>query len=396
MIFAPRIWQHLHIQGIPWQNWRDWGIRLGLLALLLLPLRPAPPRAIMGPPQTVETLQPLLCMHTRLIDEVEEWKIQRSLEMVRELGADTIVELFPWAYFESQPGQFNWQRADRILQHAENQGLRVIARLGLVPEWARPNPDSGILLANNSTETTLNYLDEAHYEDFARFVAAFVTRYADQVETVIIWNEPNLTFEWGYRPVSPEEYTALLQITYAAAKAANPDVTILAAPMAPTLEPEGSPWGLNDLTYIERMYAAGAAAYFDGMAVHTYGFTSPPEAAPAPDALNFRRIELIYAIMARYDDTEKPVYVTETGWNDHPRWTKAVRPIQRIDYTIASYKWAEQHMPYVDKLCQWVLRYPAPTNSYPDNFTFVTPDFRSRPIYDYLQAYARGEAVNLP
>lgn len=396
MIFAPRIWQHLHIQGIPWQNWRDWGIRLGLLALLLLPLRPAPPRAIMGPPQTVETLQPLLCMHTRLIDEVEEWKIQRSLEMVRELGADTIVELFPWAYFESQPGQFNWQRADRILQHAENQGLRVIARLGLVPEWARPNPDSGILLANNSTETTLNYLDEAHYEDFARFVAAFVTRYADQVETVIIWNEPNLTFEWGYRPVSPEEYTALLQITYAAAKAANPDVTILAAPMAPTLEPEGSPWGLNDLTYIERMYAAGAAAYFDGMAVHTYGFTSPPEAAPAPDALNFRRIELIHAIMARYDDTEKPVYVTETGWNDHPRWTKAVRPIQRIDYTIASYKWAEQHMPYVDKLCQWVLRYPAPTNSYPDNFTFVTPDFRSRPIYDYLQAYARGEAVNLP
>lgn len=396
MIFAPRIWQVLRFQGLPWQTWRNWGIRLGLLWLLLAPLHPAPPRAIMGSPETAETNQPLLCMHTRLIDEVEEWKIQRSLQMVRELGADTIVELFPWAYFESDPGRFNWQQADRILQHAENQGIQVIARLGLVPAWARPAPESGILLANDSNETTLNYLDEAHYDDFARYVATFVARYAEQVETVIIWNEPNLTFEWGYRPVSPEEYTALLQITYAAAKAANPDVTVLAAPMAPTLEPEGSPWGMSDLTYIERMYAAGAAAHFDGMAIHTYGFTSPPETEPAPEALNFRRIELIHAIMARYDDTAKPVYVTETGWNDHPRWTKAVRPIERIRYTIDSYAWTEQHMPYVDKLCQWVLRYPAPTNSYPDNFTFVTADFRPRPIYDYLQAYARGEVLALP
>jgi hypothetical protein len=397
MIFSPRLWQELRLAGSAWQDWRAWGLRLLLVGALLMFLRPAPPRAVLGPPQAVVTFQSLLCMHTRLVDEVEEWKIQRSLQMVRDLGADTIVEFFPWAYFEPEAGDFRWAQADRIIQHAQNQGLQVIARLGLVPAWARPRPeDDGLLDAGRGQDTTLNYLDEAHYADFARYVAAFVARYNGVVSHVIIWNEPNLTFEWGYRQISPTEYTEVLRLAYEAAKTANPEVVVLAAPMAPTLEPEGSPWGMNDLLFIERMYEAGAAAHFDALAVHTYGFTFPADAEPGPDLLNFRRIELVHAIMVRFDDGAKPVYVTESGWNDHPRWTKAVRPTQRIAYTIDSYAWAEGHMPYVEKLCQWVLRYPAPTHSYPDNFTYVTADFRPLPIYQYVQAYATGQALELP
>ncbi len=399
MIFSPRVWEDIRLAGFPWRVWQGVIFRLALVALLLVYLRPAPPRAVLGPPQTVQTTQPLLCMHTRLIDEVEEWKIQRSLQMVRELGADTIVEFFPWAYVEPQPGDFHWEQVDRIIRHAHNQGLQIIARLGFVPAWARPQVKaSGLaaLDAGRGEDTTLNYLDEDHYPDFARYTAAFAARYAGLVDYLIIWNEPNLAFEWGYRTVSPAGYVALLQQAYAAAKAANPEVVVLAAPLAPTLEPEGSPWGLNDLVYLERMYQAGAAPYFDALAVHTYGFTFPPEAEPGPEILNFRRIELIRDIMVAHGDAEKPIYVTETGWNDHPRWTKAVRPLQRIQYTIDSYEWAEENMPYVKKLCQWALRYPAPTRSYPDNFTFLTADFRPRPIYEYLQAYAQGRELALP
>ncbi|GAB4572099.1 MAG: hypothetical protein Kow0077_10620 [Anaerolineae bacterium] len=394
MIFAPDAGHKLRWSEL--RRWLAWGWRAVLVIGLLAALRPASPRAILGPPQTVETQQPLLCMHTRLIDEVEAWKIQRSLQMVRELGADTIVEFFPWAYAEPAPGQYRWEQADLILQHAANQGLQVIARLGMVPAWARPDARSGLLAPGQTEFTTLNYLDREHYADFARYVAAFVARYRGLVQSVIIWNEPNLAFEWGYRQVSPSEYVELLQAAYTAAKAANPEIIVLAAPMAPTLEPEGSPWGMNDLRYIELMYEAGAAPYFDAMAVHTYGFTEPPEADPAPDTLNFRRVELIHAIMARYGDADKPLYITESGWNDHPRWTKAVSPAERITYTISSYEWIEDHMPTVKKLCQWVLRYPAPTRSYPDNFTFLTEDFRPRVIYSVLQAYAHGEEIALP
>src|SRR4051812_21957769 len=62
----------------------------------------------LGPQQTVTTINPKMGIHTRLTDEVEPWKIKHTLEMVRQMGAPWIVEYFPWAYVEGQPGQFGW------------------------------------------------------------------------------------------------------------------------------------------------------------------------------------------------------------------------------------------------------------------------------------------------
>jgi hypothetical protein len=356
-------------------------LRTLIAAWILLQLAPAGPRAPLGVPQVVQTAKPQVCMHTRLIDEVYEWKIQRSLKLIREMGADTIVEFFPWAYVESVENRYDWESVDRIVRHAENQGIQIIARMGFVPEWAR---------AENAT--TLNDLPPESFDDFAEFVASFAVRYAGTIDHIIIWNEPNLAFEWGYRDVRPSDYAQLLRAVYAPVHAANPNVVILAAPLAPTLEPPGSPNGLNDLIYLEELYQSGAAEFFDALAVHTYGFAEPPQSAPGAERLNFRRAELLHDILLRYDDPNKPVYITESGWNDNPRWTKAVRPSQRIAYTLDAFEWAEQNWPWLQKLCLWVFRYPAPTQSYPDNFTLVTPDFQIKPIYYAVQAYARGWA----
>lgn len=359
----------------------SWIIRAALAWVILSALAPAASRAPLEAPQTVQTTQPLVCVHTRLIDEVFEWKIQRSLELVREMGADTIVEFFPWAYLEPSKGHYDWTQADRIVRHAKNQGLHVIARLGYVPAWARPDV--------TDLNSTLNYLPDDAFDTFGQFVATFAARYAGTVNDLIIWNEPNLAFEWGYRDIKPADYARLLKAVYAPAHAANPNVVILAAPLAPTLEPPGSPNGLNDLTYLEDLYRDGAAPYFDALAMHTYGFTDPPEAAPAPEKLNFRRAELLHDIVQKYDPS-KPVYITESGWNDNPRWTLAVRPSLRIEYTIDAFQYARQNWGWLDKLCTWALRYPRATNSYPDNYTLITPDFQLKPIYYAIQAYARG------
>jgi hypothetical protein len=373
-------WLHILWKTLtpPWR----WYLRAGITWVILVALVPAPPRAVLQTPQTVETTKPQVCVHTRLIDEVFEWKIQHSLQMVREMGADTIVEFFPWAYAEPADDVYSWESFDRIVRHARNQGLHIIARMGLVPAWARDD------IAEQST--TLNYLPDESFDDFADFVAVFAARYAGVIDQIIVWNEPNLSFEWGYRPVDPEAYVRLLQAVYPLAHAANPAVVILAAPLAPTLEPPGSPHGLNDLLYLQAIYDAGAGGYFDALAVHTYGFTEPPEAEPGDTLLNFRRAELLHQIMVENGDAAKPVYITESGWNDNPRWTKAVRPSDRAAYTVNSYRWAEESWPWAEKLCTWVLRYPANTGSYPDNFTLITPDFEPKPVYNALQDYARG------
>ena len=356
--------------------------RLLVLILIFKPVRPAPPYVRLGPPQTVQTEQPAVCVHTRLTDEVEEWKIQRTLSMVREMGAATIVEFFPWPYVERERGEFNWEHPDRILRHAENQGLTVIARLGLAPEWARPPVVEKV--------TTFTYLTEDHFDSFANFVRAFTARYRGRVDMVIIWNEPNLSIEWGDRPVDPEAYTRLLRLAYTAAHEGNPEITVLGGALAPTTEPEDSPSGMSDIRFLERMYEAGAAGAFDALAVHTYGFTHPPQDTPDPAVVNFRRVELLRAVMERYGDGDKPIVITESGWSDDPRWTRAVRPGQRIAYNLEAFEMVKS-WPWAGQLCIWIFRQPLDLHNRRDAYyALVSSDFHAKPIYDAIQAYARG------
>ena len=357
-------------------------IRVALALFVLWAVRPPHVLVVLGPPHQVVTTNPIVGVHTRLTDEVEKWKIQRTLQMVREMGSPWIVEYFPWPYIEPEEGRFNWGHSDAVIEHAENQGLTVIARLGWVPGWARPKP--------NEQETTHTYLDAAHYADFANFVAAFVARYRGRVDHIIVWNEPNLSFEWGYRPVDPEAYVEMLRMAYSRAHAADPDVIVLAGALAPTLEPEGSAAGLNDVAYLERMYQAGAADCFDALAVHAYGLTFPPDEPPASDVINFRRVELLREIMVAHGDGGKQIYVTEAGWNDHPRWANGVRPAQRIEYTVGAYEWARQHWPWCECVAMWAFRYPTSTLSYHDYYAFVTVDFQPKVIYLEVQSYTHG------
>ncbi len=325
----------------------------------------------------VETRHPKIGVHTRMTDEVETWKIKKNYEMVRAMGASYVVEYFPWAYLEPQKGEFDWEHADAMVEHARRQGLAVIARLGFVPPWARPK------------ETTTSYLAPEAYADFADFVAAFAERYRGRVNHIIIWNEPNVNLEWGQRAPDPAAYTALLQAVYARAHAANPDVKILGGALAPNLAPPGTPDAMSDLEYLEKMYAAGAREYFDILAVHAYGWKAPAEQPPAADTVNFRRTELLHDVMRQNGDAAKPVMLTEGGWNDHPRWTKAVTPAERIRNTLQAYAWCEQTT-WVAACALWVFRTPAPTYTFNDYFTFVTPEFDPKPIYFEVQKYAKS------
>jgi len=373
-----RIWSFCYARWrrLP-RQWLWQGVCLGVL--LWIVGQPPQPQVWIGPPQQVQTINPKIGVHTRLTDEVEAWKIKRTLEMVREMGASWVVEYFPWSYYEPAKGRYDWAHADLVVDHAIAQGLTVVARVDMVPEWARPK------------ESTFRYLDEAHYEDYGAFLGAFAAHFRGRIRYLIVWNEPNLSFEWGYQPVSPEGYTMLLQVAYRHIKEANPDMLVVAAGLAPTLAPAGSEWGMDDLVFLQRMYDAGAGPYFDMMAIHAYGWTSPADEPPATDAVNWRRAELIRAVMVQNGDEGKACLITEGGWNDHPRWAHSVSPYQRIAYTVRAYEMAAQDWPWCEAVALWAFRYPRPTRTYQDYFTFVSSGFVAKPIYLEVQRYARGK-----
>ncbi len=360
--------------------------RLRMVFLLLLGLLagvPIFPLVALGPQQTVHSADPKMGIHTRLTDEVEPWKIKRTFEMVREMGAPWTVEYFPWAYYEPSPGRFDWSHADLVVDHARRQGLTVIARLGFVPEWARPDPEE--------QSTTFTYLGEEQYDVFAEYVHAFVEHFRGRVDHIVIWNEPNISLEWGYRQVDPEGYTALLRAVYPRAKAADPDVVVLGGALAPTLAPAGDPEGMNDLDYLQRMLDAGAGEVMDGLAAHAYGWRLPPDAPADPAVVSFSRTELLRQKLVEAGHSDLPIYITEGGWNDHPRWTKAVLPSQRAAHTLRAYEMVLEEWPWCEAVVLWAFRYPRPANTYQDYFTFVTTDFTPKPIYFAVQRYAKGE-----
>lgn len=363
------------------------GLAVLLITLLFLPGDGRGERALPTGRREVVSRSRIVGVHTRLTDEVEEWKVAKTLTMVREMGASWIVEYFPWAYIERSKGVYDWDHADMVIAHAYAQGLTVIARIDLVPAWARPARLGG------PEATTARYLDPSRYGDYGDFIYAFVGRYKGKVRYFVIWNEPNVAFEWGYRPVSAKEYTELLRIAYTRAKESDPEAQVLAAGLAPTLG-DGQ-WGTGDLEYLQQMYDAGAGEYFDTMAVHAYGWKSPPDDPAGADKINYARVELIRQVMVRNGDARKPIIITESGWNDHPRWTKAVRPGQRIQYTLRAYQKAEEEWPWVQAVNLWCFRLPMPARNYNDYFTLVRTDFTPKLIYNAVREWATGQKQGL-
>ncbi len=346
------------------------------------PLSPGPaatPTPTLGPAPTVRN--PKVGLHTRLTDEPDPANIDREFRMLREMGGTWATEFFPWAYIQpSDRNRFDWEHADLVVDAAQAHGVNLLARLDGVPAWARPE------------QTTWRYLDRERYADYANFVRAFVSRYRGKVAGYIIWNEPNTAAEWGQRRPDPQAYAELLKAAYEAARQADPNATVLLAGLAPTLEGEGSSAALNDLVYLDRLYDAGAAPYFDGVAVHAYGLKSPPDDPSGPSRINFARAEEIHKAMQRRGDGGTPVYITEGGWNDSPRWSFAVKPYQRVEYTVRAYEKAAEEWPWCRAVMLWASRLPRPAYTYFDNYTFLTSDFIPKAVYLEVQKSAVAAA----
>ncbi len=333
--------------------------------------------------------------------EVEEWKKRRTMEMIAEAGIGWVKQQFSWAEIEPSPDYFwddkydksSWEKFDRIVDLAEEYGLEVIARLDRPPEWARP--------AGSNPEAPP--MDPHAYADF---VYDFVRHYRGRIHYIQIWNEPNLHREWRYgSPVDPVAYVTLLRLAYERAKEADPNVQVLSAPLAARTTDDPDRLNLSDLTFLEEMYQAGAAPYFDIMSANGYGFEDPPSAPPDPARMNFRRVELLRLVMEKYGDGNKAVWLNEYGWNAAPErfpterlyWGR-VGLEEQARYTVEGIAYAQTHWPWAGVICIWYFRQ---VGDIPDTlaehyFRMVNVDFTPQPVYAAVRDSAAALSIATP
>jgi len=317
-------------------------------------------------------------VNTFLEREVEQWKTDRTLDLLQQARIGWIKQQFLWAGIETSKGQFNWDKWDTIVQKVTDRGIKIIARLDYTPAWSQKSPDP-----NAPPDDLASYAD---------FVYQFAHHYAGHVSAVQIWNEPNLAVEWGGRPPDPAGYVSMLKLAYKRVKSGDANMTVLSAPLAETLE--RSPRALVELDYLQKMYDAGARGSFDVLSANAYGLAYPPDDAPNPDRLNFQRFTLLHDVMAKNGDAGKAIWFNEYGWNASPAdmapekliWSRVSRQ-QQATYTVDGLQMARSKYPFVGVVCIWYFRQvgdiPDAESSY--YFDMVSPKFELNPVYTAVQ-----------
>ena len=324
------------------------------------------------------------------------WKpevTKRDLTLVQDLGFQWVKQNFSWRDIEpAQKGHYEWKLADDVVRRVgRREGLKLLARIDRQPFWSQ---------APGTPE--LENAPPANLQDFGDFCYALADRYKGKIAAYQVWNEPNLAREWGNQPPNPAQYVELLKVCYQSIKAADPDALVISAGMATTGTYSNEV--MPDDLFIEQMYQAGAASYFDLLGVHAPGYKAPPEMSPDEVAQKpeyggqrffaFRRVEDIRRIMEKYGDGDKQIAVLEMGWTTdpiHPEYAwHAVTEEQQADYLVRAYQYAYEHWtPWIGLMSMLTLADPSWTEndeqywwavSYPD-----WPENRLRPAFAALR-----------
>lgn len=362
--------------------------------------------------------------------------VTRTLELARSMGAHFVRIQMPWDDVEihgkgdfvdrrnSDQVRSSWEKYDFIVAEAQRLGLELIVRIDRAPQWARPNDDADPRFQAGLRENASSTGPPENYADYADFVAAVAARYRGQVKFLQIWNEPNLAYEWSWRAPEPERFVELLRTAATAARAANPDVVILFPSLSPTdgKEPRIAP--MSELEYLDRVYRAGGAPYFDIMSAQAYGLGQPPDEnryirlrwrpdapfrdldRPIDTRIDVSRIVLLREVMERHGDGGKAIWISEFGYNSAPghipeparsTWGPPVSEEVKGAYLVGQLERARREWPWVGVMNIWFLRWggyrePDPADPTP-YFALVDRNFQPLPAYDAVRAYAARGAI---
>lgn len=142
-----------------------------------------------------------------------------------------------------------------------------------------------------------NFLNELHWPTENRYI--------------VLFNEVNQSREWG-GVVDPRKYTDIVKNARIIFKERSEHFFLLGPALDDALP--DSTTSMSAKRYMTAMYAHDSAvwSYFDGFSFHSYpnpGFTQPPRQNTFPGITSYRYL------FTQYKLADKPVFITETGWD---------------------------------------------------------------------------------
>ncbi len=311
------------------------------------------------PPQPLFERDPVACGFNYAFwgDLANDWTNRHYLSMMASSGCEWVRMQFTWKDLEPFEGaQLSARLAgyERVVDHANDLGLKVLVNVSHAPEWAQ----------------TGDPLLPAEPEAFASLMGRLAQAFAGRVHAWQLWNEPNL-IEEIHQEVSPMGYLQLARPAYPAIKAADPDAVVVSAGLGPTGLMYDD-WALDDAWYLEMLLSLNQgeiANYVDVFALHAYGAGNPPDSywpsnpADNPDWVDgaefyFRRAEQLHRIMVFAGMNDKPIWITETGWttpNSNPMYGYGewVDEELQAEYVARALEIIQTEWDWVDQVFVW-------------------------------------------
>lgn len=259
---------------------------LPLLAVLLASL--LPPAAKAQPLSTSE-----FGINSHIASRYGNYDVMNwPADVIASSGAGWVREDFHWFWIEPEPGRFQWDYYDHMVDLFTARGVNIIGVLGHPPGWA-------------TAEESDEYSGPSFYgpdaNAFAEFAYQVVTRYRYRIIHWEIWNEPDNPQFWKPAP-DPVAYAALLSTVYPVISAAAPEANVLLGGINPF-----------DSSFLQRVAEVGAWWAFDIINIHPYVDPGRPEDNGEIGDAALRGIQQVTNWAGG-----KPVWATEFGWSARP------------------------------------------------------------------------------
>lgn len=288
---------------------------------------------------------------------------------IQALGFNWVKFQMAWKDVESGgPGDYSWGMWDEIINAYSANGVKILLSIPKAPDWARPADD------DKSVEGPPQ--DPGLY---AQFVAIVADRYRGKVQAIEIWNEQNLWYEaGGMGRINAANYVQLLQMSYQTIKAVNPEMIVVSGALTPAGNVGEA--AVDDIDYLNQMYANGVKGFFDALGAHPSGYNCPANgdwrSVADQTATNFRgpfdnrhhswcfrgTMEGYREVMVLNGDGNKAIIPTEFGWavsgSPRPGYEYALdnTPEEQAQWIVEAYQQAK-NWGWVGPMFLWNLDY---------------------------------------
>lgn len=228
-----------------------------------------------------------------------------ALDAQAATGVGLLREHIYWDEIERTQGAFDFSKLDALVSAAAQRGMTVLPVITSTPQFYSTRPagltNDGWPPRDPSTIFRIAYELAHRYGTLGTFWGCVLPgllckRPYHPLTAWQVWNEPDYPSWWRTGP-DPAAYLPLLEYAYLGLKLGDPGSEVVLGGL--------SIGALTSGGYLDRLYALGAAPFFDTLAIHPY-------ASNLGTVLYY--IQRAHEIAAAHNDASVPLRVTEYGF----------------------------------------------------------------------------------